>query len=65
MGIKIGNNNRINDSIIMENSNKSEKKNFCEKHPILVAIFASVVAGVILLFSFWEKIVSAVEGIIK
>ena len=69
MGIKIGNNNKIKKSIIAENmvvvnSNAPKSKNnFLKNHPIISSIIASVIAGAILMFSFWERIVSWAEGI--
>ena len=39
-----------------------EKKSFYEKHPWICGILASVLAGAILLFSFWENIVKWIEG---
>ncbi len=65
MGIQIGNNNKINNSTIAENINKnkqSSKKSWYEKHPMIGGIIISVIAGIILLFSFWEKIVQLIEG---
>lgn len=67
--INIGNGNTINDSIIASKISKSnfdgtsdEKKSFVDKHPILISIGISVVAGFILMFSFWDKIVNYIEG---
>lgn len=66
MGIKIGNNNKISKSTIAESvSGNSEpsKKSWYEKHPVIGGIIISLVAGFILLFSFWEKIVQFIEGV--
>lgn len=67
MGVKIGDNNTINNSTIAETVNnakpKEEKKNWFEKHPLLAAILAAVVAGFILMFSFWTQIIQWLEGL--
>lgn len=68
MSIRIGNNNKIKDSIIAENNSvarESSKQNFVQKHPIIIGIFIAVVAGFILTFSFWEKIKIFLEGLIR
>lgn len=63
--VKIGNGNIICDSTIagMVNKEDSPKKTFWEKHPILTGVIVAVIAGFILMFSFWEKIVTFIEGI--
>ena len=66
MGIKIGNNNKISKSTIAESvsGNIEPPKKICyEKHPVIGCIIISLVAGFILLFSFWEKIVQLIEGV--
>lgn len=63
--IKFGNGNRICDSTIagLVQEAISPKKTFWEKHPILTGVIGAVIAGVILMFSFWEKIVTFIEEI--
>ena len=64
MSIKIGNNNKISNSIISENStvdNNELKKNFFQKHQILSGILIAVVAGFILMLPFWDKIIVFIE----
>ena len=39
---------------------ESKKKNFLS-HPLIAGIIAAVVAGIILMFSFWESLVSWIE----
>ena len=66
MGIKIGNNNKIKNSIIAENSKFEgikQKTKFAEKHPLIIGIFVSVISGIILLFGFCEGIVEFIEKI--
>ncbi len=66
MSIEIGDNNIIKNSTIANTVNgvtESKKKNWCEKHPIISGIIVSVIAGVILLFSFWADIVKFIEGV--
>ena len=62
--IKIGNGNKIYDSIITNQVQEatSPKKTFWEKHPILTGVIIAVIAGVILMFSFWGEIVTFIEG---
>lgn len=66
MSINIGNNNKIKNSNIAEKLNMKEKpsvkKNFYEKHPIICSFLISLMTGIILLFSFWDKIISMIEG---
>ena len=33
------------------------------KHPILTGVIGAVIAGAILMFSFWEKLVAFIEGV--
>lgn len=63
--IKIGDGNKICDSTIasLVQKNSSPKKTFWEKHPILTGVIGAVIAGAILMFSFWEKIVTFIEGV--
>jgi hypothetical protein len=66
--IIIGNKNMITNSAIgntiqINRENENEKKGFCEKHPIICKILVALAAGVILLFSFWQKIVDFLEGL--
>ena len=66
MGIKIGNKNKISKSTIAESVSgniEPSKKSWYEKHPVIGGIIISLVAGLILLFSFWEKIVQLIEGV--
>lgn len=68
MGIRIGNNNHIKNSNIAEtihscpNQSRNTKKNFYEKHPVICSFLISLIAGIVVLFSFWEKIVHWIEG---
>lgn len=66
VSINIGNDNRIKKSVIAENSKISEKKEnkkWYEKHPIFIAVVAAVIAGVILKFSMWDKMIQVIEYI--
>lgn len=65
MSIKIGNNNKISNSIISERStidNNDSKKNFFQRHQLLSGIIIAVVAGLILMLPFWDKIIVFLEG---
>ncbi|MBO3320262.1 hypothetical protein CYK62_11115 [Clostridium perfringens] len=71
MSIKIGNNNKIKYSSIIDNGNNGKNdnnnnnntdnkdvnpKSFSSKHPILTSIICSVIGSIIMMFSFWDKI---------
>ena len=65
MGIKIGNDNKIKDSTIAENSvvvTTGQKKNWAERHPIVIGLIIALVSGFILSFSFWDKIKNFIEA---
>ena len=65
MGVFIGENNKIKNSTIAERiNNEIPKKNFIERHSVMVSIITSFVVGFILLFSFWRDIISWMEGLI-
>lgn len=64
--VRIGDGNRINKSTIgsdVDASSPAERKNFWNNHPLLVGIIGAVVAGFILMFSFWGNIVEFIEGL--
>lgn len=67
MGINIGDDNKIHNSMIAEkietNEDVIKKKSFYDKHPIICGFLISLAAGIVLLFSFWEKIISFLEGL--
>ena len=63
--IIIGDNNTISNSAIANNiENGYEKRGIAPKHPWICGIICSLVAGVILMFSFWEKIAEFVGGLL-
>lgn len=67
MGIQIGNNNKIKDSVITDNGTvegKPEKKKFYERHPVMISIIISFVVGFVLLFSFWDGIIAWIESLL-
>lgn len=74
MAINIGNKNKIQNSIIVENSiltqnqkvelpEVPEKKSVVNKHPILCSLVVSFIVGFLLLFSFWKNIVFWIESL--
>jgi hypothetical protein len=66
MSINIGNNNKIKNSTIAEHISTSsvpENKKFYDKHPVISGFLISFVAGLLLLFSFWNDIINWVEGL--
>ena len=63
-GVIIGDNNKISNSIIAGNISSSEtmkKKTFFERHPVICGLLISLSAGIVLLFSFWTKIIEFIE----
>ena len=65
MGIFIGENNKIKNSTIAERiNNEIPKKNFIERHSLIVSIITSFVVGFVLMFSFWDEIILWMEGLI-
>ena len=65
MGIFIGESNKIQNSTIAERiNNELPKKNFLERHSVMVSIITSFIVGFVLLFSFWHDIISWMEGVI-
>ena len=63
--VHIGNGNKIKHSNIAGSMQESsnENRSFFERHPLLTGILGAVVAGVILMFSIWESIITWIEGI--
>lgn len=64
--ITIGNNNKISNSTIANNLKGGEtnkNKGFYEKHPVICGFLISLVAGIVLLFSFWNQIITFIEGL--
>ena len=66
MSIKIGDNNKIKNSIISDRSQiNQEKLNWAQRHPIITGVAISVISGVILLFAFWKDAVGYIESLWK
>lgn len=67
MKIKIGNNNKINNSVIGSHNSQrqSTKKSFAERHPILISVIITFLFGFLFLFSFWDSIVEYIENLFK
>ena len=64
--ITIGSNNKIKNSTIagIINTNGADTpKGFYEKHPVFCSVLISFLIGLILLFSFWDKVISFIEGL--
>lgn len=64
--VTIGNNNKIKNSTIASSihgygNGINEKKGFYERHPVICSLLISLAAGIILLFSFWDQIISFIE----
>jgi hypothetical protein len=50
MGIKIGNNNIINNSKIKSEKCSPNRPGFMKEHPLLSAVLASLISGIILYY---------------
>lgn len=64
--ITIGSNNKIKNSTIagIINANGADtSKGFYEKHPVFCSVLISFLVGLILLFSFWDQVISFIEGL--
>lgn len=66
--INIGNNNKIKNLNASVNgcdfdSKDTKAKTFYEKHPVICGFLISLAAGLVLLFSFWSKIIDFIEGL--
>ena len=65
MSVNIGDNNKIQNTTIGDNvtfNNSGKRERFNERHPYITGVAISVIAGFILLFSFWNQIVQFIEG---
>ncbi len=67
MKIKIGDNNKINNSVIgsQNSQGQSIKQSFTERHPILISVIITFIFGFLFLFSFWDSIVEYIENLFK
>lgn len=66
MGIQIGDNNKIKNTVIADNGTVESnpiKKKFYERHPVLISVIVSFTIGFILLFSFWHDIIAWIESL--
>jgi hypothetical protein len=66
MSINIGDHNKIKNSTIQEINGdvlKESKKNFAERHPVLISVAVSITVGFLMLFHFWQDIVTWIEGL--
>ena len=66
--ITIGNNNTIKKSIISSGAAQVKtitptKGTFAERHPILISALVSLGIGILLMFSFWDRIISFIENL--
>lgn len=67
MAIKIGNNNKIKKSNIIDNSNGgnngNSKDSFANRHPIITGILCSIIASIIMMLAFWDKVSMCVKNL--
>lgn len=64
--ISIGNGNKIKNVNIsnIQNTDPNKKgEHFFDKHPVITGIIVGVLSGLILMFSFWDKIINWIEGV--
>lgn len=67
MKIKIGDKNKISNSIIGEQTNinsNSKNETFFQKHPVITSLVTSFIIGFILLFSFWKNVIQYIEELL-
>lgn len=67
MSIKIGDNNRIKNTTIAENSslqNASEKSNWMQKHPIISGLVVAIIAGAVMMLKFWGPVINFLNNLI-
>ncbi|MBP1970021.1 hypothetical protein J2Z83_002129 [Virgibacillus natechei] len=65
MSIKIGDKNKIKNSVIGNNNSQPPKGNFATRHPIIISIITGLLVGFIMLFSFWKDIVIWIEKLFQ
>ena len=67
MSIKIVDNNKIKKSTIIDNSDstikKTTKETFANRHPILIGIICSIIASIIMMFTFWDNVNKFIKGL--
>ena len=64
MSVQIGNNNTIKNSVIAGTVDGAEpKKKWAERHPVITGFLISFGAGLILMFSFWDKVITFIENL--
>lgn len=64
MGIKIGDNNKFRNSVVSEKSIIENKRmNWVQKHPLIIGIVGSLIAGVVLMLSFWDNLIAFIQNL--
>ena len=67
MVIKIGDNNKIKKSNIIDNNNSgnngNNKDTFANRHPIIIGIGCSIIASIIMMFAFWDNISDFIKNL--
>lgn len=70
MSIKIGDNNKIKKSNIIDNSNNTtknediSKQSFANKHPIIIGVVCSVIGSILMMCAFWDKVSIFIKNLI-
>ena len=67
MSIKIGDNINLKKTTIIDNSDstikKTTKETFANRHPILIGIICSIIASIIMMFTFWDNVNKFIKGL--
>lgn len=73
MSIKIGNNNKIKNSNIIDNSNSSvkgkdiPKESFVSRHPLIttliLGVISSLIGSIIMMFRYWDRIETFIQNL--
>lgn len=70
MSIKIGDENNIKNTIIIDGKDNNvsvdaNNRNWIKKHPIISSFLISLLSGAVLLFSFWQDAISFIENLFR
>ncbi|MFG6116948.1 hypothetical protein ACGTN9_17490 [Halobacillus sp. MO56] len=66
MKISIGDKNKFKNSSIGHHFGPNkDKKNYTDRHPVIISFVVSFLVGFILLFSFWDKVIIWIESFLN
>lgn len=69
MSIKIGDNNKIKKSNIIDNSkgnielNEKITESFANRHVVLIGVICSIIAAIIMMLPFWDKVSAFIKSL--